>query len=636
MKYRDFRLQIVAKGSEGYAVHAAAPGRLGEGQAPFIPPFTPRDAGALAAALRRAGNRNFNEEEIEGPEWSPEQIGERLSTALFQGEILRLYERCVDRIEDDAESGLRLELILDPREQSLAALQDLPWELLRQPGRPEFLALSRRRPLVRYLAVPLPVLAAPRPRPLRILAIAASPRGLPALDLSRERRNLDSSVGKAKEIEIVDAVPTLAGLREALIAQECHALHFMGHGGSVPGRAERVLFFEAPDGSSHPVSGTDLLNKLADFQAVRLVVLNACESAAGSEIDPFRGIASSLVLGGLPAVVAMRLPISDVAAIAFSRAFYQRLAVGDPVDAAVAEGRQAVHSEKLPGAEWSTPVLFMRTPNGELYPEREIPAEGVRWKRLARWAAAAVLLLALGARGWLGFRDWKVERLLTEGVAFSEHNQWDKAHDRFVAASKLAPRSAEVLSNLAGSQEKLGFLDAAEKNYRKAANLRPDMAEHLYNLGHFLNGQGSYWEAHGYLKSAVKRDPGRVDAYGELASAALHLGLLDDARQALATALRLDPKRPALYRRLGELALKADRPAEAVSPLNQARSREKLGERGRTETASLLVQAYDKLGNRDSTCDAVDEFRLLDPQALTPWALPVTEAAERRGCAPER
>src|SRR6185295_7584553 len=43
------------------------------------------------------------------------------------------------------------------------ALQQLPWELLRQPGTSEALALSRRRPLVRYLAVPQPVYAACRP-----------------------------------------------------------------------------------------------------------------------------------------------------------------------------------------------------------------------------------------------------------------------------------------------------------------------------------------------------------------------------------------------------------------------------------------------------------------------------------------
>jgi hypothetical protein len=136
-----------------------------------------------------------------------------------------------------------------------------------------------------------------------------------------------------------------------------------------------------------------LVNKIADSLTLRLIVLNACESAAsGDGFDPFAGVATSLVLGGLPAVVAMQSPISDQAAIAFSQAFYQRLAAGDPVDAAVAEGRQAVHSADRDNFEWATPVLFMRTPDGELYPEKDIVAQRPVWRR---WVMTALLILGI-------------------------------------------------------------------------------------------------------------------------------------------------------------------------------------------------------------------------------------------------
>ena len=55
-------------------------------------------------------------------------------------------------------------------------------------------------------------------------------------------------------------------------------------------------------------------------------------------------------MGGMPAVVAMRGPVPDIAAVAFSRTFYQRLAAGDPIEAAVTEGRLAIQrtaAEKL-------------------------------------------------------------------------------------------------------------------------------------------------------------------------------------------------------------------------------------------------------------------------------------------------
>jgi len=592
----------------------------------------------LSRSLLRAAGRHLVAEVEDGkdPAWTVAEIGNRLSAALFQGEVLLLYQRSLDLLERDPGIGLRLELRIDPTDPHAAPLQALPWELLRQPGTLEYLALSRRQPFVRYLTVPRIVRAAAIPHPFRILAVAACPVDLPPLNLARERNNLAEGVGRSgSSIKIVDVKPpTLVKLREMVLAQEFHALHFMGHGGSIPGHREMALFFETADGLSHPVSGTDLVNKLADSPSLRLAVLNACESAGAPEIDPFSGVASSLVLGGMTAVVAMRLPVSDQAAIAFSGSFYRGLAAGDPIDAAVAEGRQAIHSEGLPSAEWATPVLFTRTPNGELFPLRDVVPDALRQRRrLVALAAALMIVLSLIATG-LMYRRWRVEQLVTEGVTFYQHKQWREAYRRFREALKLAPGSPEVHSNLAAVDEKLGYLPTAEKHYREAVKLRPNSAEHLYNLGFFLNGQARYQEAYGFLESAVRWDPKMVDAYGELGSAALHLGLRDEARRALKAALRLDPERPALYRRLGEAELTAGRTGDALPYLNEALRREPLGERGRIETTSLLIQAYDRLQNRAAACREAGEFQRLDPQAATPWAPVVGEIAARHGCGP--
>src|SRR4029077_7743711 len=130
----------------------------------------------------------------------------------------------------------------------------------------------------------------------------------------------------------------------------------------------------------------------------------------------------------------------------------------------------------------------------------------------------------------------------------------------------------------AGTEEKVGYLWAAEKEYRLAVRLEPHSAEHLYNLGYFLNGRKRYDEAYEALNSAVRIDPSRVDAYGELASAALGLGLLDDAREVLTKALRLDRARPALHRRRGERELSAGRPGLAIVHLDEARRNYPLGD----------------------------------------------------------
>jgi len=143
---KDLRFQLLFEtGSPelGYPLHALSP--RGEGRARFINPFTPAEIATLEGFGGR-GERHLWVDEEGGPPVDPVVAGERLFAALFQGEILRLYERSLDLLDADADARLRLEIVLDPREPRLAALQHLPWELLRQPGAPEALALSRRRP----------------------------------------------------------------------------------------------------------------------------------------------------------------------------------------------------------------------------------------------------------------------------------------------------------------------------------------------------------------------------------------------------------------------------------------------------------------------------------------------------------
>jgi formylglycine-generating enzyme required for sulfatase activity len=106
---------------------------------------------------------------------------------------------------------------------------------------------------------------------------------------------------------------------------------------------------------------------LADHYPLRLVLLNACEGARGSDRDIFSSTAAILVQRGLPAVLAMQYEITDRAAIEFSRTFYEAIADRYPVDAAVAEARIAVNIGITNTLEWGTPVLYMRSPDGVLF-----------------------------------------------------------------------------------------------------------------------------------------------------------------------------------------------------------------------------------------------------------------------------
>jgi len=70
----------------------------------------------------------------------------------------------------------------------------------------------------------------------------------------------------------------------------------------------------------------------------------------------------------------MQYEITDDAAIEFSRDFYEAVAEGMPVDAAVTAARRTVSiSSKL---EWGSPVLYMRSKDGRIFDiKKEHPSE---------------------------------------------------------------------------------------------------------------------------------------------------------------------------------------------------------------------------------------------------------------------
>ncbi len=63
----------------------------------------------------------------------------------------------------------------------------------------------------------------------------------------------------------------------------------------------------------------------------------------------------------------MQYEITDRAALLFSQVFYETLADNIPVDAAVSEARKAISIGIDNSLEWGTPVLYMRSPDGNLF-----------------------------------------------------------------------------------------------------------------------------------------------------------------------------------------------------------------------------------------------------------------------------
>ena len=265
-------------------------------------------------------------------------LGSGLFDAVFRNGVLVAWSRSKDAVRQEGR-GLRLRLRLTGA-PSLAAM---PWELLYDKSVRMFYAQSDRTPVVRYLDVTNP----PQPLivrgPLRILTVIASPHGLPRLDVEREWATICDSLADKQRAQLVHVdrlpVPTIGELQRWLRHNEVHVLHFVGHGYFDDRLQDGMLMFNDPSGRAAPISSAVLGTHVRDHDPLRLVVLNAWQTARGDAADPYSGMAQGLIQQEAAAVVAMQFPISDDAAIVFTREFYGAVADGEPLDQAMASAR---------------------------------------------------------------------------------------------------------------------------------------------------------------------------------------------------------------------------------------------------------------------------------------------------------
>ncbi|MCB0079591.1 MAG: CHAT domain-containing protein, partial [Caldilineaceae bacterium] len=209
---------------------------------------------------------------------------------------------------------------------------------------------------------------------LRILLVISNPSDAPTLDVAKEQQLITDALAEQtaqKRIEMhVLQEATVAAISQALRAFQPHVFHFIGHGYFQDDQAYALLEDDA--GQGHLVDAATFQTLFADARETRLAILNACQTAATSDQRPLVGLAPSLLQRQLSAVVAMQQAITDAAAAIFARDFYRSLALGYPVDAAVAEARRAIYLEAGKDApDWAAPVLFLRAQDGQLFQVEE-------------------------------------------------------------------------------------------------------------------------------------------------------------------------------------------------------------------------------------------------------------------------
>ncbi len=367
MEYLDFELAIGTGDGHTYPVSVIR-SPAGEQRATTEFPFDELELknklqGLQIALLKSGATRR----DVVQPEEkaSIEDFGKALFGTLFPEEIRSCYRMSRQRALQEGK-GLRLRLRIEAPE-----LASMPWEYLYDESEGDFVCLSTDTPIVRYLELDRPPEPLTFTPPMRILGMVASPEDRAKLDVSREKQRISEALADLEARGLVSMTwmegATWQELQKAMRQGPWHVFHFVGHGGFDATSGEGMLALCDENNQTFRLSAVKLGRLLADHRDLRLVVLNACEGAQGSDTDIFSSTASVLIRRGVPAVIAMQFEITDRAAIQFVHVFVESLAEGLPIDAAVSEARKAISLSTSNTVEWGTPVLHMRSPDGLLF-----------------------------------------------------------------------------------------------------------------------------------------------------------------------------------------------------------------------------------------------------------------------------
>ena len=467
-------------------------------------------------------------------------FGGRLFDAVFTGTVGECLRRSLDRAQGE-QLALRLRLRLG----DCPELADLPWELLYDRADDWFLALSDHTPVIRYVQLPFQQRPVHVTLPLRVLVIRSEPLDAPQLDLESEWARVAAALSDLTGSGLLAvtelSAPTLGELRRALLRDTFHVLHYMGHGGFDQEHGG-VLLFADQAGHSLPVTAGDLGVLLRDHTSMSLAVLNACEAGRTDPADPFAGVADTLVRRGIPAVVAMQFEVSDAAAIEFAPALYGALAVGRPVDTAVAEARKAIYT--ISPLEWATPVLYLRADDTQLF--------DIAQDSLPPPAISAA------------------KEQVEQGARLYGQSSYADAESAYRTAISLDPALAPAHAGLGDTLYRLKQYPEAEAASREAIRLDPTLATGHSALGRALFGLKQLPEAEAACREAIRLDPALAVAHANLAAILHDSRRWQEAEAACREAIRLDPALATTRAVLGAILLRTKRYPEAEAACREA------------------------------------------------------------------
>jgi len=370
MRYLDFDLTLTREGDQYMAEVRNSPAGPSQ-KVPLQWPFGIESHEILMLRLENAilKGRGYRSG---GPLSPEEKILQEFGSDVFRtvfrdsGSVATKFANSIDVIKPP--DGLRLVLRVDPPELAI-----LPWEYMfdrsTRDDNGNYLCLRNASPLVRFLNAARPLAALHLNGPLRILGMIANPA-------TTEWRRLDTEDERHRIEEALKDIPKTAlhlewvrggspdDLFDMMQRDSWHIFHFIGHGGADryveengKVRSEGFVVMQDGLGGAVKVSASHLGMMLQNDGALRLAVLNCCDSGRGS--GGFSSVGAALVNSDVPIAVAMQYAITDGAAARFAGSFYTSLVAGQCVERALTAAR--IYMRLQSNIEWGIPVLFTRT-----------------------------------------------------------------------------------------------------------------------------------------------------------------------------------------------------------------------------------------------------------------------------------
>jgi hypothetical protein len=248
------------------------------------------------------------------------------------------------------------------------ALAALPWEAMHDDRQPLLLSSGGRTidSCTRYLDLDEPI-SPPLPVGRKLHVLALSPDYGISPDLRDEERAARvkswERLRVAGLLEWDELAPVTMSKLDARLRSgpRPDVIHYYGHG--IYEQGQGFLFFDHPslNGASDMVSASRLAAQLGE---IRLIMIHACQSAMVLKTAGTGGILTGVapaLSAVAEAVVAMQLSVRVDAAIAFADVFYEEIARGRSLQAAVADARRALYATESDGASWYVPTLYLRT-----------------------------------------------------------------------------------------------------------------------------------------------------------------------------------------------------------------------------------------------------------------------------------